>query len=670
MVGPTVVPPELTNFMFGTSDEAPPLARRLRRSRSEFGDTDYDSDASDECEFLLKHFPLTNVQMGVWHAVGHCGLRVMFATNRFVFVVVRRRRAAKPTALGRTAEAMKRHVQRHLHIDMPLSPFAVGGRSDGRSRDEGTGKGTNEKENEFASVSTSHAETPSVQFTEGATDSLHKTHTKPARRWASSTYESNTVLTYEIKHVDIVGLNYVNQLCLDGRLAVESKKVYKRAFGSFDKAVAFFSDVGDGSNDSSNVKTTGNITDNAPAHHTPSTRTTFKSMATGIGRGGARRVSNSHRAARLSVSDNSKHKRARASAPSVPLATKFEKCADNNPYADSKENKLPSLCTPPREEPVTPIARKPFFRLASDSASGVFNTPAASKSVSQNELNASRDECDGSNVQAGGSAVLVYDGSTVHNANTSTIYTEVFHNQTLLVLFDDCNLPHALRDRINKNRRLLTLVEDGIPVWALFLPSVGVYYRPWVRIVFRVLFICLTVFSAMSGLRDLRNTDADGKNFSLSLVGLISGLRLGFVDPRTVRTIVTVVNAFTRSIARVLLFIAYVLGRFTIHRLSIAMAVKRQWRQLPKTLSKAHGFIAKRKGVGHQYDTVQSCSFPETENAVASRGGGVRVEIGMRVLLRVCERCLREPRRLCTTMLFSKNAYITCFITSSPSRPS
>lgn len=600
MVGPTVVPPELTNFMFGTSDEAPPLARRLRRSRSEFGDTDYDSDASDECEFLLKHFPLTNVQMGVWHAVGHCGLRVMFATNRFVFVVVRRRRAAKPTALGRTAEAMKRHVQRHLHIDMPLSPFAVGGRSDGRSRDEGTGKGTNEKENEFASVSTSHAETPSVQFTEGATDSLHKTHTKPARRWASSTYESNTVLTYEIKHVDIVGLNYVNQLCLDGRLAVESKKVYKRAFGSFDKAVAFFSDVGDGSNESSNVKTTGNITDNAPAHHTPSTRTTFKSMATGIGRGGARRVSNSHRAARLSVSDNSKHKRARASAPSVPLATKFEKCADNNPYADSKENKVPSLCTPPREEPVTPIARKPFFRLASDSASGVFNTPAASKSVSQNELNASRDECDGSNVQAGGSAVLVYDGSTVHNANTSTIYTEVFHNQTLLVLFDDCNLPHALRDRINKNRRLLTLVEDGIPVWALFLPSVGVYYRPWVRIVFRVLFICLTVFSAMSGLRDLRNTDADGKNFSLSLVGLISGLRLGLVDPRTVRTIVTVVNAFTRSIARVLLFIAYVLGRFTIHRLSIAMAVKRQWRQLPKTLSKAHGFIAKRKGVGHK----------------------------------------------------------------------
>jgi hypothetical protein len=408
------------------------------------------------------------------------------------------------------------------------------------------------------------------------------------------------VLTYEIKHVDIVGLNYVNQLCLDGRLAVESKKVYKRAFGSFDKAVAFFSDVGDGSNDSSNVKTTGNITDNAPAHHTPSTRTTFKSMATGIGRGGARRVSNSHRAARLSVGDNSKHKRARASAPSVPLATKFEKCADNNPYADSKENKLPSLCTPPREEPVTPIARKPFFRLASDSASGVFNTPAASKSVSQNELNASRDECDGSNVQAGGSAVLVYDGSTVHNTNTSTIYTEVFHNQTLLVLFDDCNLPHALRDRINKNRRLLTLVEDGIPVWALFLPSVGVYYRPWVRIVFRVLFICLTVFSAMSGLRDLRNTDADGKNFSLSLVGLISGLRLGLVDPRTVRTIVTVVNAFTRSIARVLLFIAYVLGRFTIHRLSIAMAVKRQWRQLPKTLSKAHGFIAKRKGVGHK----------------------------------------------------------------------
>ena len=65
----------------------------------------------------------------MWHAKTHVSLCIVFATGRFVFVVVRRRRVLKPGTFVRTVERVKRTVKRHFDLDMPLSPFSVNGRT-------------------------------------------------------------------------------------------------------------------------------------------------------------------------------------------------------------------------------------------------------------------------------------------------------------------------------------------------------------------------------------------------------------------------------------------------------------------------------------------------------------------------------------------------------------
>ncbi|KAL0054238.1 hypothetical protein WJX82_005935 [Trebouxia sp. C0006] len=56
---------------------------------------------------------------------------------------------------------------------------------------------------------------------------------------------------------------------------------------------------------------------------------------------------------------------------------------------------------------------------------------------------------------------------------------------------------------INNNERLLKLYESGLPVWAIFLPTYGLYYRPWMRRLTWILFIAVSVFSMACGFYDL-----------------------------------------------------------------------------------------------------------------------------------------------------------------------
>jgi hypothetical protein len=77
----------------------------------------------------MESFPLTSLALGPWHA-RHVSVRLYFPSGRFVFVVVRRRRAEKASAFGRTAELVTRHVARRLHVDVPMSPFASDARGE------------------------------------------------------------------------------------------------------------------------------------------------------------------------------------------------------------------------------------------------------------------------------------------------------------------------------------------------------------------------------------------------------------------------------------------------------------------------------------------------------------------------------------------------------------
>lgn len=56
---------------------------------------------------------------------------------------------------------------------------------------------------------------------------------------------------------------------------------------------------------------------------------------------------------------------------------------------------------------------------------------------------------------------------------------------------------------LQNNEKLLKLYESGLPVWAIFLPTYGLYYRPWMRRLTWILFIAVSVFSMACGFYDL-----------------------------------------------------------------------------------------------------------------------------------------------------------------------
>ena len=64
---------------------------------------------------------------------------------------------------------------------------------------------------------------------------------------------------------------------------------------------------------------------------------------------------------------------------------------------------------------------------------------------------------------------------------------------------------HVAKDTVavQNNESLLKLYESGLPVWAIFLPTYGLYYRPWMRRLTWVLFIAVSIFSMACGFYDL-----------------------------------------------------------------------------------------------------------------------------------------------------------------------
>lgn len=84
-----------------------------------------------------------------------------------------------------------------------------------------------------------------------------------------------------------------------------------------------------------------------------------------------------------------------------------------------------------------------------------------------------------------------------------TVPCHVYKYRTVTFNFEDPSLPGVLQPAINSNERLLKLYESGLPVWAIFLPTYGLYYRPWMRRLTWILFIAVSVFSMACGFYDL-----------------------------------------------------------------------------------------------------------------------------------------------------------------------
>ena len=567
----------------------------------------------------MESFPLTSLALGPWHA-RHVSLRLYFPTGRFVFVVVRRRRAEKASAFGRTAELVTRHVARRLHVDVPMSPFASDARGGlGKPKracgDRGPNGGFNDRSavpsptraapfetfepRATASVAGSVAGTSGVAFAEGSrsrsreTASLARNHT--TRRRSKHVFRTRDhVTTYAVDHDDVVGLNYVNPLCADGRLAMEARRVVKRAHATLDDAVASFA--------TNAARGTRGVLLNA-SNATPTVtlddvfdrrRGVRGSRAAGVGRAGARRFPGKKNA----PGSPKARKRSRLDADPRVSENTSENTFENTSGVLAETSDISSSPrTPPRDDEYL-VSKNVARRFAPDAA--------------ERESRASLDASPDATPTKSHTSPHRYDDTDDNGCDDQT----VFRDQTVFLCFDDPRVSAALRDVVTAERRLLALAEDGIPVWALVMASCGVYYRPWLRTASRLAFVTLALWSATAGARDVfrfcayavaKTENANGVETSSPAIAAVSsasantlflsslawtgGARLGFVDARAVRALTAALGAGARALTRVFAFAGYVVGRIVAHRLSLAIAIRRAWRSLPRMWADAHGFV-------------------------------------------------------------------------------
>ncbi|KAK9924475.1 hypothetical protein M0R45_032841 [Rubus argutus] len=92
--------------------------------------------------------------------------------------------------------------------------------------------------------------------------------------------------------------------------------------------------------------------------------------------------------------------------------------------------------------------------------------------------------------------------SDCEDAVEATQYRDVL----ILFRFNDHDLPFKLREIIMSDLRLLTLLEAGLPSWAIFLQSYPGFckiYRPWMCPLARALYVVISVVTVLIGFYDL-----------------------------------------------------------------------------------------------------------------------------------------------------------------------
>lgn len=90
--------------------------------------------------------------------------------------------------------------------------------------------------------------------------------------------------------------------------------------------------------------------------------------------------------------------------------------------------------------------------------------------------------------------------------NSPETAVDSFKDVFISFRFDDHDLPSALKQIMISNLRLLTLLEAGLPSWAIFLQSYPVLchlYRPWMCPLARALYVIISTVTVVIGFYDL-----------------------------------------------------------------------------------------------------------------------------------------------------------------------
>ena len=94
--------------------------------------------------------------------------------------------------------------------------------------------------------------------------------------------------------------------------------------------------------------------------------------------------------------------------------------------------------------------------------------------------------------------------------NSSHAVNKTYVYRTITAEFTSPHVPCVLgavfKQHTRQSERLLKMYESGLPSWAMFLPSYGMYYRPWMRSITWVFFYLFSVLSLTLGFYDLYKT--------------------------------------------------------------------------------------------------------------------------------------------------------------------
>lgn len=102
-------------------------------------------------------------------------------------------------------------------------------------------------------------------------------------------------------------------------------------------------------------------------------------------------------------------------------------------------------------------------------------------------------------------------GNTEQNMEVDTCTTSgtgpvLYKDILLLCRFNNKDLPFKLKQIITSDLKLLPLVESGLPSWVIFLQSYPLFcalYCPWMRPLFRTIYILVSLITVIIGFYDL-----------------------------------------------------------------------------------------------------------------------------------------------------------------------
>jgi hypothetical protein len=283
------------------------------------------------------------------------------------------------------------------------------------------------------------------------------------------------VISFEVDFDRIIGLDYLNPLLQTGRLVMEAEHIRKREFRHVLEATSYY-----GLYNSSSYSSLQAI----DSLHTPPSPSLKPQNNT-----------NMTTPTPLPVISNNKEQRPKNAKSNLmkklgQVASKAK--SSISPQGSNSSNNFISI-----------IDDKDVDGLVISTTKQ--NSPAAQQqeviTTTDVHCNASSSENNNNNINDINASL--HPPPPILPAFHWTTTAAVYKYRTIIIHFNSPQVPDILRPIISQDERLLKLYESGIPAWAIFLPSYGLWYRPWLRYLTWILFYAFSIVSLLAGFFEL-----------------------------------------------------------------------------------------------------------------------------------------------------------------------